>query len=389
MTTEMPALTDDQTELLAWLRDMRHERPLWQGPNGVYNVYRHDDVHAALADPARFSSNLGRVMPFIDPAKVSGNLTWTDPPAHRALRQLVGQAFTPRTIAALRPAITTCAGELAAATGDEFDFVTEFASPLPITIIAQLLGVSPTDRDFFRDNAERSLGLRLTKDQTQEERAALVANATKDLDAYLLSHIHERRARPADDLLGKLTAAELDGRHLADMELVSFATLLLNAGFVTTTLLLANFLLCLREDASAESRLRDNRAAIPQAIEEALRHRPAIAQITRIANEGAEIGGVTIPENSFVGLSVMSANHDETQFTNPDQFDIDRNPGGHIAFGHGIHFCLGAPLARLEAEIAINALFDEYKKLEISGKPTYDGESQFYGPKTLEIKTQR
>ena len=163
---------------------------------------------------------------------------------------------------------------------------------------------------------------------------------------------------------------------------------MLNAGYLTTTLLLGNFLLCLRDDPTAASRLRAERSAIPQAIEEALRHRPPLPGVHRITTQEAEIAGTVIPASKFVTLSVLSANHDERHFADPDRFDIDREPDKHMAFGHGIHFCLGAPLARLEAEIALGVLFDEFAELDVSGEVEYHT-TEFYGPKRLSVTAKR
>lgn len=385
----MPSLLDGGADLLTWSRRMRGERPLWQADNGAYHVFRYAEVQAILSDPTRFSSNLGRVMPFIDPDKTAGNLLWADPPRHRTLRQLVGQAFTPRTVAGLRSRIAEITQALLAATPEgEFDIVEQLAYPLPAIVIAELLGVSAADRDFFRECADRSLGIRSEDAESPDELGRIVAEATKDLDAYLVSHVRRRRAKPSEDLLGQLTMAQVDGQRLTDMELVSFATLLLNAGYLTTTLLLGNTLLCLRDNPQATARLRTDRSLIPAAIEEVLRLRPPVPRVYRIATEDVPINEGTIPANSFVMLSVFSANHDERQFTDPERFDIDRDANRHLTFGHGIHFCLGAPLARLEAEIAINLLFDEFSDLTISDDPVFH-EAEFYGAKRMMVMARR
>jgi cytochrome P450 len=387
-TTQMPPSTDDPTELLAWLRRMRHEQPVWQGPNGAYQVFRYDDVRAVVADPGTFSSNLGKIMPFIDPERLSGNLVWTDPPAHRtpAGRQPgVHPEDNRRPAAAYRRVRGGVGGS---GTGRRVRLRGQVRLSPAHHCDRRVARRVTADHQFFRDSAETSLGLRVTKAQSDEEKAALVAAATQDLDEYLLSHIQQRRAHPQDDLLSTLVAAEAEGRRLTDKELLSFATLLLNAGYLTTTLLLGNFLLCLRDDPTTASRLRAERSKIPQAIEEALRHRSPLPGVHRITTKEAEIAGTVIPANKLVTLSVLSANHDEQHFADPDRFDMDRDPGKHIAFGHGIHFCLGAPLARLEAEIATGVLFDEFAELEVSGGVEYHA-TEFYGPKRLEVKAKR
>jgi cytochrome P450 len=385
----MPPLTDGGAEQLAWFNRMRAEQPLWQDPNGGYRVFRHADVQSVLADPARFSSNFGRVMPFVDPARAGGNVLWADPPAHRPLRQLVGQAFTARTVAGLRPRITEITRDLITAipTG-EFDFVELLAYPMPVIVIAELLGVSPADREFFRTCADKSLNLRVRKDQSPEESAATVANALKDLDGYLLEQVRHRRGAPTDDLLGTLTTAEVDGSRLTDLEIVSFATVLLNAGYMTTTLLLGNTLLCLRDNPSVAAQLRADRSLIPAALVEVLRRRPPFPSVYRISTEEVSIAGGTIPANAFVAASVLSANHDERIFAQPERFDLHREPNRHLGFGHGIHFCLGAPLALLEVEIAVNLLLDTFADIEVSERVRLD-EGEFYGTRRLPVSGRR
>lgn len=384
----MPSLLDGGADLLNWTHQMRAERPLWQADNGVYHVFGYADVQTILSDPARFSSNLGRVMPFLDPQKMSGNLLWTDPPRHRTLRALAGHAFTSATVTGLRPRIVEITKALLAETPDEFDIVDRLAYPLPAIVIAEILGVSPADRGFFRESSNRMLGIRVEDGQSPEELGRIVAEAARDLDTYLVSHIRRLRANPSDGLLGRLTVAEVDGGRLTDLELVSFATLLLNAGYITTTLLLGNILLCLRDNPEVAARLRGDRSLIPAAIQEVLRIRPPFPHIYRITNQDVPIAGGTIPADAMVTTSVLSANHDERQFPDPERFRIDRDANRHLAFGHGIHFCLGAPLARLEAEIATNLLFDEFSDLTISDKPIFH-ETEFYGAKHMPVTVRR
>ena len=373
-----PRLTDP--ELLTWLARMRAEQPLWVDEHGGRHVFRYADVQAIVRDPERFSSNLGRLMPFLDQEKLAYNLVWADPPAHRPLRGLISHTFTPNAIAALRGRITEIADGLIAATPEEeFDFVEAVGCPLPIIVIAELLGVSSADREFFRDCADRSLGLRVDPDASQEELAAMVTEATKDLDAYLADLVEHRRTRPENGLLDDFIAA-----GLGDAQVCAFATLLLTAGYVTTTLLLGNALLCLRDEPAIAAALRADRSLIPAAVEEVLRVRPPIPQFRRITNEEVVLGGELIPANSLVTLWVLSANHDERQFADPRRFDLTRDAGRHLAFGHGIHFCLGAPLARLETEIALHRLFDEFADVRV-GTDIGLRQVEFYGPERLPV----
>lgn len=383
-----PTLADGGAEQLRWLARMRAERPHWADADGGHHVFRYADVQQVLSD-RRFSSNLGRVMPFLDPEKVAANLIWTDPPRHRQLRGLVSQAFTPKTVARLRPRIADIAAELITGLPDgEFDIVDAVAYPLPVTVIAELLGVSPADRAFFKDCTDRSLGLRVDPALSPEEMGRIVAEATKDLDAYLRAEVRRRRERPCDDLLSGLVAAELDGERLSGTKVAALASTLLTAGYVTTTLLLGNILLCLRDHPGAEQRLRADRSLVPGAIEEVLRCRPPVPQAYRIANEEVPLAGTVVPAGGLVTVSILSANHDERQFADADRFDPHRDPNKHLAFGHGIHFCLGAPLARLEAGIALNRLFDELAELRVGDDITFH-DADFYGAKHMTVSARR
>lgn len=389
---QMPLLSDGGAEMLAWMERMRGAQPLWMDGYGRYHVFRYDDVQAVMSDPARFSSNIGRAVPYFAEERVSANLPWQDPPVHRRLRQLVSQAFTPKRVADLRPRIAEITHELIAAfPDDQFDFVEYLAYPLPVIVIAELLGISPADRAFFRGCADRFLGIGKEADEapSQEEAAKIIADATKELDEYLIAEIRRRRhGQSPGDLLAALTTAELDGERLTDVQVAVFAGLLLNAGHLTTTLLLGNTLLCLRDHPDVEARVRADRSLVPASLEEVLRYRPPLHQAIRITTEDVEIAAGRIPANAFVLPSVLSANHDERQFDDPEVFDIHRAASKHLSFGRGIHFCLGGPLARLEAEIAVNTLFDEFAELRISGNPVFH-ESRFYGAKQMMVSARR
>ncbi|MEU4054214.1 cytochrome P450 [Streptomyces olivaceus] len=384
----MPPLSDGGDEVLTWLKRMRDEQPLWADERGVQHVFRYDDVQAVMSDPARFSSNIGRVMPGFDPEQVSANLASQDPPEHRLLRQLVSQAFTPRTVTGLRPRIAEITRELLDAVPEgEFDFVEHVAHPLPVTVIAELLGVSPGDRAFFRSSADALLGTRAEAVSAAEHAKAL-AEANKELQEYLSAEARRCRADGSGGLIGALTAAELDGRRLTDLQVATVSGLLLTAGHITITLLLGNTLLALHDNPEAEARLRKDRSAVPAAFEESLRLRPPFHRVVRVSTQDVEVAGGFIPAHRLVMASTLSANRDDRQFPDPDRFDVDRRPNRHLGFGHGIHFCLGGPLARVETEIALNLLFDEFTELEVTGEPAFH-DSEFYGPKQLTVSARR
>ncbi|WNV84585.1 cytochrome P450 [Umezawaea sp. Da 62-37] len=336
-------------------------------------VTRYEDVRAALANPglhkdfrrypALFARNTMRAQPgFVHPALVAHMLN-TDPPDHSRLRKLVTKAFTPRRIEQMRGRIEQIADELldAMAGKTEVDLVDAFAYPLPITVICEMIGLPADDLDGFR-----SWCVTLISGGEPEE-IQHAADATK---AYLLELIARKREEPVEDLFGALVHAREGGDQLTETELVSMVFLLLVAGHETTVGLLASGTLALLRNPEQFAALRADRSLLPGAIEEFLRFDGPLNMATfRYTDEPTEIGGVLIPADEFVMLALTSANRDAEQFPDPDRLDIRRDTSGHLAFGHGLHYCLGSPLARMEAEIAFNRLFDRYDSIELAGGP--------------------
>ena len=370
--------------LLIWLRAMRDQRPVWSDTNGFWNVFRYGDVRRAADNPATFSSDLSRLNPSLSHLQ-RGTLTRVDPPIHHKLRRLVSQSFTPKRVADLAPRIAQITNELLdEASGlDRFDLVSQVAYPLPVTVIAELLGVPISDRNLFRGWADGMLSMpRL--DVRSEDFASRVDSAVREMDGYLLQHCRARRQHASDDLISSLVTAEVDGERLDDEEVVNFSRLLLVAGHITTTLLLGNAILCLDGNRGAAAELRADRTLIPLALEEVLRVRSPFPQMARYTTQTAELSGQPIPSNRLVMLWLLSANHDEQQFPDAERFDIHRTPNEHLAFGHGIHFCLGAPLARLEGRIALDVLLTRLADIEVT-----PGAAEFYdnvfGPRALPL----
>ena len=370
--------TTDEPALLAWLARMRDEAPVWRDRYGMYHVFRHADVHTVLRDPVTFSSDTGRLSP-VAKATNRGMLTQIDPPEHRRLRAVVSSAFTPKRVAALESRIRAITRSLLDDVADEeFDLVDALAFPLPVTVIAEMLGLPAADHELFRGWADRLFSMQVD-DPTDPELGPRVAAAMADIRAYLVAAVQERRAAVADgtagdDLITALVAAEVvtDGSPvlLDDEEAANFSLLLLLAGHITTTVLLGNAVRTFADHPLADGRdtwtvLGEDPALIPAAIEEVLRLRSPFTQTGRVTTHDVEIAGTTIPADRFVLPSLLSANHDGHAFADPEAFVLDRGIGGgaQTAFGHGVHFCLGAPLARLEGRVALEELTARYAAL--------------------------
>jgi cytochrome P450 len=351
---------------LEWYRSMRDNEPVWRDPKtGLWNVFRYEDVSAVLTDYRTFSSDFSEVFP--DQAElIEGNIVATDPPYHHRLRHLVSQAFTPRAIARLETRIRELTEQLLDQTGGrtEIELVGDLAYPLPVIVIAELLGVPAADRSRFKIWADALLS-QSNADPTDKEAIEAAAVHLRKFHDYLREHISQRRIEPRQDLLSGLVAAEIEGKRLSDQEIVGFATTLLLAGHITTTALLGNTILCLDEHPQTQAALRANPAAIPGAIEEVLRYRSPVVNTGRLAATEVQLGEQVISPRQMLIVWLHSANHDERQFENPDEFLIDRNPNPHVGFGKGIHFCLGAPLARLESRIALGVLLRRFSRLRV------------------------
>ncbi|KJY42627.1 cytochrome P450 [Streptomyces sp. NRRL B-1568] len=392
-----PSMADGGHEMFAWLRAMREEHPVREDEYGVFHVYRHADVLAVSADPAVFSSDLSRLRP--DSSALSEEiLSVIDPPLHRKLRRLVSQAFTPRTVSELQPRIVELAGQLLdAVEGDEFDLVGDFAYPLPVIVIAELLGVPAEDRTLFRSWSDRMLSMQVDDpvdmqfgDDAGEDYERLVKEPLKEMHAYLQEHVDDRRANPGDDLISRLVAAEVEGERLTDRQIVEFGALLLMAGHVSTSLLLGNTVLCLEENPQVAAELRADVSLVPAVIEEVLRFRPPITLMARVTTQEVTVGGVTIPANRMVTPSLLSANHDERVFAEPGRFDLRRGNNQQVAFGHGIHYCLGGPLARLEGKIALEALLRRFSDIRITpGAELKFHRDGLFGARSLPVTVTR
>jgi len=356
-----------------WYRTMRAAQPVsFDEKANVWHVFGYDDVSRVLMDHEAFSSDRGSVTggPAVDDPRLSTMFTM-DPPRHRQMRSLVSLAFTPATVNRVLPRIGSIADGLLDRVADrgEMDVVADIAYPLPVTVIAELLGI-PTERqaDFRRwaDAAIAAIGGREAGTEISGPGAdepfkgpdpeSEIGRALAEMYAYLGEIVEERRRAPKDDLVSNLVTAELDGARLGLNELIGFCGLLLSAGHNTTAQLITNAVLCIDENPGVLDRLRADPALLPDAIEEVLRYLSPAQAMMRFARTDVELGGQKIAAGASVFPWMGSANRDGAEFPDPDRFDIQRQPNRHLGFGWGIHFCLGAALARAEGRIALTAM---------------------------------
>ena len=343
-------------------------------------VTRYDDVVAVLRDPAysaeKFPERLiADAMAGPDPGfaavarAVSGMMLIKDPPDHTRLRALVSKAFTPRVVEGLRPRIEGIVDGLldAATAAGGMDAILGFAAPLPVIVIAELLGVPGAEREKFKHWSDQLVPF---IDGTLRESGLVeAARGAQALEAYFRDFIATRRKEPRDDLMSGLIAAQERDDALSETELVATAILLLGAGHETTTNLIGNGLLALLRHPAEYARLRREPGLTKSAVEELLRYESPVQLTSRIPRRDVTLGGRQIPAGIEVNLVLGAANRDPLQFGDADRLDIARLDNRHVAFGHGAHFCLGAPLARLEAQVAFSRLVERFPSLRAAGEP--------------------
>ncbi len=371
---------------------LRAEDPVHHSPLGFWILTRYDDVVAALRDPRLAKEAIASFVAarFGAPIPAMGqSMLDRDPPDHTRLRGLVSKAFTPRVVEALRPHIQQIVDGLLDRAEDAgaMDLVEQFAYPLPVMIICRMLGVPVADQERFKgwslDIARGLDAILLPPDSDVGRRAVAARHALAD---YFRGLIAERRAAPRGDMLSGLIAAEDGGDTLSEEELLATCILLLIAGHETTVNLIGNGTLALLRHPDQRQRLRDNPGLIGTAVEELLRYDGPVQRTARIPGEDVTIGGVTIPRGEMVMPFIGAADRDPAQFPEPDRLDISRAENRHIAFGWGIHFCLGAPLARLEGQIAIGTLVTRLPKLALATEqPEFRQSLTLRGLKSLPI----
>jgi cytochrome P450 family 130 len=352
-----PATEGFQRHMQSVYRTLRDEYPVHVTPDGAFVLSRFEDVWSAVHDWGSFSS-----AGVAEAAELRPQMIYMDPPDHTSLRSLVSRAFTPKRVADLEPRVRAVADQLLArvvAVG-RCDLVHEFASPLPSTIMSDLIGVPDEHREAFQGWIEAFLEVTSPDD---------IAGRATNIYNLFGSLLAERRALPADDLMSALLAARVDGDGLSDDDLLGFCFLLLVAGNDTTTSLISNGaeLLARHQDQRAE--LAADPSLIPAAVEEMVRIESPTQALSRTAMRDVELHGTMIGAGSRVMLLWGSANLDDREFEDPEVFDIHRQPSRHLGFGHGIHVCLGAALARLEARVAFEELLARVPDYELCGTP--------------------
>ena len=346
--------------------ELRRDRPVYREPRyGGYLLTRFDDVLEALLDADTFSSAQGPGPAPSTSLNPPAALPATDPPYHDQLRALVNRGFTPRRVAQSEPRIREITGRLVGAMeGGEIDLVPALSIPLPVFVIAEMLGVEPERQSDFRRWSDAFVGL-LESEPTPE-----LTECAMGLVGYFKELAECRRKDPKDDLVTALVNAEIDGQRLSDAELDGFFIVLLVAGNETTTNLISNQLRILSQRPDLWKRLRDDRSLVPLAIEETVRFDTPVQNLGRQTTRDVVVRDVEIPKDSRVIVSYGAANRDPLAFDAAEEYRPERSEKKHLGFGQGVHFCLGAGLARLEGEIALNALLDRFETLEPgSGAP--------------------
>jgi len=389
-------------EPFSWYRKMRTEQPVRYDPDRqTWDVFRYDDVKRLLDDDESITVDPRQADAYVEPDRpeetlIFETMLFQDPPRHDALRSVVEDAFQPRAIRELEPRIRDIAGELLEKalgdSGDKFDLVEAFAYPLPVIVIAELLGVPADDRDQFKRWSDTLVASTSASDVDPEYQTRQ-QDAQMEMATYFLEALEARRQSPKDDLLTQIATGELeDGTRLSEQEALGTCILLLIAGNITTTNFISNAMRCFGADVESPlfDSLRDDEVALGPTLEEVLRYRSPVQAMGRIATEDVTVGGEEIAAGERLIAWLGSANRDDRQFDDGDTFVPGRKPTGHVAFGHGTHYCLGAPLARLEARVAFEELLDRTSRLELVETDLEPTRSSFiYGVEALPISYER
>ena len=388
-----PLMPEFHSNPYPFYRALREEDPVHLSPLGFWVCTRYDDAVMILRDPRFGREGMAKLMEarlgLTQDTSRARDMLFQDPPDHTRLRALVSRAFTPRVVEVMRPHIQEIVdGLLDHVDGARaMDVIEDLAYPLPVTVICEMLGVPAADQDIFKTwstDIARSLDAAILP--ADSDAIPRGRDARLGLADYFRSLIATRRKDPKPDLLSALIAAEEEGNKLSEGELVSTCMLLLIAGHETTVNLIGNGLLALLQHPDQLRALRDDPELIQTGVEELLRFDGPVQRTGRMTTAEVEIGDKRIPRDSVVVSVIGAANRDPKQFTDPDRLDVSRKDNRHIAFGFGIHFCLGAPLARLEGQIALGTLLRRMPKLAlVSDVPEWRESSTLRGLKSLPV----
>jgi cytochrome P450 len=337
-------------------------------PGGLWAVTRYEDVMAVFKDPQRFSSEGLRQAwrpAWCADYPMADSMIVMDPPRHGRLRALVNRAFNTAALARLEPSIRRLAERVVAELpmGRSVDFIEAFTHRVPAGVVGELLGLPASMHSRLKpwlDHLGQFTGVAADDLPRQAQVRAVVDEVRRHLEAV----VAERRRQPGQDMVSDLLEARVDGEALTETELMGFLFLLLVAGLETTAHLLGHSVKRLRDEPALMARLRAEPALVPRFLEEMLRHEPPVHGVMRLTTEEVELGGTRLPKGARLVLLLCSANRDEAHFPEADRFDLERGGPQNLPFGHGIHFCLGAPLARLEARLALEALLARCARLE-------------------------
>jgi len=371
---------------------MRREHPVCRvEPGGMWAISRHEDVRFVLMHPEVFSSSGFREA--WEPAWVGYNplarsMLATDPPAHTRLRALVQQGFGPRAAARLEARVGELAEQLARSLEGELEAVETMCAPLPAFVIGSLLGLDARLHAEFQRWADDILSI--TPEPPSEAHAERVKGSIAELSGYLREVVADRRRQPTDDTVTDLIRAEVEGQALSTAEIVDFLVLLLLGGLETTTHLMGNALRLWSEQPELLDAVRAEPGCLGDFIDELLRYDGAAHSLPRLTTRDVELHGVTIPEGSLVMVLLGAANRDERVYAEPDRFDIGRRARGGLAFGRGLHFCLGAGLARMEVRAALAAVAQQVVRIEPCDEPIeYNRTLTVRGPVRMRLRFER